>query len=198
MNVSADGAAITGLATLNVLTWNAGVAAVITVDFEIGVLADAMSAASANVTPTSLDVASAVCAVAAVVTPVSTFTSHLVPASSAADPAVRIKVAVCVPEFVDVAVNCVEPHPRVGSDPDGSVLPNPNVGSTSDTLSLTFSGAVSSNEYRIDDSAHVTGLAIVRALCVNAAFTTADDSVIGPAEMSLMPANVTAAVRSVA
>jgi hypothetical protein len=197
MNVSSDGAAITGFAILTVLTWNAGVGATTAVDFAIVVVA-ATSVASARLTPTFLVGSLMLCAFAAVVTPVTIFTSHLVPAFSCADSAFSTTVAVAVAEADIVAVNCVVPHPRVGSDDDGSVLPNPNVGSTSDTLSFTFRGAVSSNEYKIDDSAHVTGLAIVKALCVSTAFSTADESLMEPAVMSVIPANVAATVRSVA
>jgi hypothetical protein len=69
-------------------------------------------------------------------------------------------------------------------------VPKVNVGSTSATLSFTFSGAVSSNAYEIDDSAYVTGLAIVSLLCVSTAFVTAGDTLIASAVMSVMPVAV--------
>jgi hypothetical protein len=199
VNEIMDGAASTGLSIVNTLCWSAAVVGATTsVDAPID---DAvMSSASANVTAFVRKFNDAVptCASALVVTAVITITSHLVHASIVAVSAVSVNVAVVRAEFVPAIENCVVPHPFFVNSGDGNV-PNVKLGSTSATLSFTFSGAVSSNAYEIDDSAYVTGLAIVSLLYVKLALVTAGETSMLSAVMSAIgAARSTCTVRSAA
>jgi hypothetical protein len=192
VNDIADGAALTSLSIVNTLCCTAGVITATSVDADAAIDDAVISSACAKVTAAVRKLSfpfPAVCASMLVVTPVTTLTSHIVPASIVAAAAVSVSVAVCVAEFVPPTLNVVVPHPLFVNAPDGSV-PNVNVGSTSATLSFTFSGAVSSNAYEIDDSVSVVGLAIVSLLCVSTAFVTAGDTLIASAVMSVMPVAV--------
>ena len=116
-----------------------------------------------------------------VVTPVPIVTVHLVSASNLAAPAVRVSVAVAVPEVAFVAANVVLPHPSMING-DG-IVPSVKVGSTSAMLSVCSSGAFSSNEYDTDVSVYVAGRAIVRLLYVSTGSTTAVENSMLPAPM---------------
>ena len=71
-----------------------------------------------------------------------------------------------------------------------------NSGSTSANVSPAFSGAVIENEYEMDDSAFVIGLAIVKLLNVNdARLTTVDDEIAVAAILLNGAVSVTATVR---
>ena len=75
-------------------------------------------------------------------------------------------------------------------------VPNVNSGSTSANVSPAFSGAVNVNAYEMDDSAYVTGLAIVKLLNVSAALLTAvDDEIAVAAMLAKGDVSVTATVR---
>jgi hypothetical protein len=193
VNVSTDGAARTGLCMVSELTMTAGVNVVTAVDFVIWVVAETTSAASANITPTCRNEESKVWSTALVVIPVATVTSHLVLASIIVVAAVSVSVAVAVAELVPATLNVVVPHPFFVTD--GSV-PNVNVGSTSATLSFTFSGDVSSNEYEIDDSAKLSGFAMVSLFARCITLLTTVDTLTPSATMSVAEARVTATWRA--
>ena len=192
MNVTDDGAAVTGFPITNELCLNAGVGCSTAVDVVICVNA-ATSVAAPSATPTSLVLRFAVCAAALVVTPVVTDTVHCDPADSVDVAAVSVSVAVVVPELALVAVNVVVPHPP---DPTGvASVPRVNDGNTNAIASDIAIGAFNSNVYDNDDSDHMYGSAIVKMLVLNAGASTAVDVVIAVAPMSVAELNVTAAVR---
>jgi hypothetical protein len=80
-----------------------------------------------------------------------------------------------------VAVNAVVPQPIVAGV--GSV-PHTKLGSTSVIWSPIVKSAFAANEKPISDAAEVTGLLIVRMLCVNTGSAIAVDSIIGVADTS--------------
>jgi hypothetical protein len=151
MNVTEDSCCATALAITSELNCIAGVGCTTAVDDAIAVVAEAMSTADASVTPTFLAVSPAACALALVVTPVSTDTMHTAAAASVDVPAVRVSVDVAVPELALVAVNVVEPQPA--DAPGDASVPRVNVGSTSAIESAAFSGAFSANENAVRDRA---------------------------------------------
>jgi hypothetical protein len=160
VNVTDVGASVTELPIFKLLFSNAGVAAVTAVD-DVTAVEMAMLVASAIVTPTVRLESSAPCAAGLVVTPVAIVTVHRVPASTVADPAVSVTVAVAVPELLTALVNVVLPHPLVLSPVNVASV---NVGSTNAIWSAAFNGAFNSNEYDIDDAAETVGFAIVKLL----------------------------------
>ena len=117
-----------------------------------------------------------------IVTVLSIVTVHLVLGFMSAVPAVKVSVAVAVPESVPATPNVVLPHPSDGSGEEGSV-PSVKVGSTSAILSACSSGAFSSNENETDDAIHVEGRATMRLLCVSTGSTTAVENSMLPAPM---------------
>jgi len=193
VNVTEDSCCATALAITSELNCIAGVGCTTAVDDAIAVVADAISAADASVTPTFLAVSPAACALALVVTPVSTDTVHTAAAASVDVPAVRVSVDVAVPELALVAVNVVEPQPlNILGD---ARVPRVNVGSTSAMESAAFSGAFSANLNDVDDSVNACGFASVRILMLSADTFTSVDMPIAPAPILLTDARVTAAVR---
>jgi hypothetical protein len=185
-----DVAAITGLAMLNTLCFNAGVAWDTIVDVVIATAATL--SAVANVTATVRVARFAACAAALVFTPVAIVTMHSTSVASVAVAAVSVTFAVAVPEFAAAAVNVVVPHPLVtGVANEDST----NVGSTNATVSLAFSGAFNLNLYEIDEYPHVTGFAIVNTLFVTAVATTAVDVGMAADAMFATAARVTATLR---
>ena len=142
-----------------------GVDAEIRVDASIGI--GDTDVAVASDTPTLLVDKFASCDDILVVIPVEITTTHRVPAGSVAVAAVNISVAVDVPDPADEATNVVWPQTYCVSPKEGS-SPNVKSGSTSDTLSAAFSGAVNSKANEIEDSTNVTGHNIDKLLYVSA------------------------------
>jgi hypothetical protein len=195
ITVTAD---VTGVSIVSTLCMKAGVVGTVTCVDNVMAVVLAMSAASANVTPTFRDVSSALCAAALVITPVSIATVHLVCAFIALDAAVRVRLAPACPEFATPTVlpNVVASpslHPSITTGADGDPA-NVNVGSTRAISSPTLSGAFSSNEYVIGDATAVDGRVMVKLLCVSTGSSTAVDSSMAPAPI-LPVANVPATVR---
>ena len=115
--------------------FNCDSVAVMAEDTAIVVVADAISAASARVTPTFRAPMFAVCASRLVVTPDPTVTVQRVPSTISADAATMVSVAAAAPELVVVAVNVVVPHPLIAGV---SKDPQVKVGRTKLMLSATF------------------------------------------------------------
>ena len=151
VNVIDDSCCATALAITSELNCKAGVGCTTAVDDAIAVVAEAMSTADASVTPTFLAVSPAACALALVVTPVSTDTVHTAAAASTVEPAVNVSVDVAVPELALDAVNVVEPQPA--DSPGDARVPRVKVGSTSAIASDAFSGTFSANLNAVRDRA---------------------------------------------
>lgn len=128
-----------------------------------------------------------------VVTPELMLTVQNVFLLSSAPAAVSTMAALAVDDPLDVALNVVELQPLV----DGVArVPHTKFGNTSVSWSLIDTSALRANENPISDGADVTGLLIVRILCVNAGSSTAVDSTMAVADTSAdEPANATATVR---
>jgi hypothetical protein len=138
---------------------NAGVGDTTAVDVLIGVAA--ISVAADNIIATVLVFRFATCPRVLVVTPVAMVTVHSVPAERVAVAAVKVIVAVEVPELLTAPVNEVDPQPLVvGVDKDVRM----NFGSTSAILSEDLSGAFSEKVNEIGDAVDVSGFAIIRLL----------------------------------
>jgi hypothetical protein len=106
--------------------------------------------------------------------------------------AVRVNVAVAVPELAAEAVNVVELHPLVeGVARDERV----KSGNFREIVSDAARGAFSANRKETDEAADVAAVAIVRTLVESTGAESAVDVVIADAAMFDAPANVTAAVR---
>jgi hypothetical protein len=127
--------------------------------------------------------------------PVATVTEHLAPAGKTAVLAVKVKVAVEVPELEAAAV-------KVVLQPDLDGVPNEasaKVGSTSAMVSSTergtFNWKVNAADVSVLLSAVVNGFPKTRALCCSAGADTAEDTEIGVLEISVVPAKVTFTTR---
>lgn len=95
------------------------------------------------------------CVLLLVVTPVAIDTVHCASVLSVAVLAVKVRVAVAVPDKLDTAVNVVEPHPEVlGVDGVSSV----KSGRTTATASSTMRGMLRENVKSNGVGASVTGL----------------------------------------
>jgi hypothetical protein len=116
-----------------------------------------------SVTATVRVLRSAACGDAPVVTPVAIVTVHFVSAASEAVAAVKVKVAVEVPEFASVVENDVAPHPLVdGVDKPASV----NEGSTIATASPVSRMTFIANKKDSEVGAAVSGIENVSLLLV--------------------------------
>lgn len=128
----------------------------------------------------------AFCAAVAVETPVETVTVHSVCAGSTAVSMENVNMAVAVPEFAELTLNVVVPHPFV-------VIPlrdeNENPGKVIATTSSNVISDVSWNMKEIDVAVDVVGVAIFRILVVNAGAATADDLTIAVSVIAAADAN---------
>jgi hypothetical protein len=86
--------------------------------------------------------------------PVAIVTVQCVRAARVAPPAVRVSVAVAVPEFVAAAVNVVEAHPLILGESEPDMI---NAGSTTVIVSETASARFNANIKDTDDAAAVIG-----------------------------------------
>jgi hypothetical protein len=168
---------------------NAGVGDTTAVDVLIGVAA--ISVAADNIIATVLVFRFATCPRVLVVTPVAMVTVHSVPAERVAVAAVKVIVAVEVPELLTAPVNEVDPQPLVvGVDKEV----RGKSGNTSKIVSAGVTSALDVNRNVIDVAVNVTGSSIVNTLFVTAEATTSVDVVIAVAAIFVAPTSTTAAV----
>jgi hypothetical protein len=130
------------------------------------------------------------CATLLVINPDATATVHNVCELNEVCVAVNVRVAVAVPEFVELALNAVPPQLADGL---ANAL-NVKSGSTTSIASPTASVALNENTSRTDVLAMVTGLPNCKLLNVTAGVANGVDLLIGVAWMLATAFNVAAAV----